>query len=82
MNREELEQEIKDLNDSMTWWNNRFNAVSRDNSKLRERIDKAIEVIRKYGYKKQMEEDYLINRVNLANYNCLLLDILTGGNNE
>ncbi len=49
-------------------------------NELQDRIDKAIEYIRKYGYEKQMEEDYLMNRVNLANYNCLLLDILKGDN--
>ena len=48
--------------------------------KQKEIIDKAIEIIEKYGYEKQMEEDYLMNRVNLANYNCLLLNILKGGN--
>ena len=47
---------------------------------LIDRIDKATEIIKKYGYEKQMEEDYLMNRVNLANYNCLLLDILKGDN--
>lgn len=47
---------------------------------LQDRIDKAVEIIKKYGYEKQMEEDYLMNRVNLANYNCLLLDILEGDN--
>lgn len=47
--------------------------------KLEQRIDKAIEIINKYGKEKQLEEDYLMNRVNLANYNCLLLDILEKG---
>ena len=68
--------------------------LSRENKELQEkiiialemckekqdRIDKAVEIIKKYGYEKQMEEDYLMNRVNLANYNCLLLDILKGDN--
>ena len=49
-------------------------------NELQERIDKATEIIKKYGYEKQMKEDYLMNRVNLANYNCLLLDILEGDN--
>lgn len=47
---------------------------------LQDRIDKAVETIKKYDYEKQMKEDYLMNRVNLANYNCLLLDILEGDN--
>lgn len=37
------DDEIKELNDSITWWNNRFNAVERNNRELRDRIDKAIE---------------------------------------
>ena len=32
---EELSQEIIELNDSITWWSNRFNAVERDNRKLK-----------------------------------------------
>ena len=41
----ELEQEVKELNESITWWQNRFNAVERDNRSLQEKIDKAIECI-------------------------------------
>jgi molecular chaperone GrpE (heat shock protein) len=78
----ELKADLKEANESITWWTNRFNAVERDNREIQNRIDKAVEIIKKYGYEKQMEEDYLMNRVNLANYNCLLLDILEGNNNE
>ena len=46
------------------------------------RNEKAIEIIEKYGKEKQLEEDYLMNRVNLANYNCLLLDTLQGVDKE
>lgn len=49
-------------------------------NELQDRINKAVGIIKKYGYEKQMEEDYLMNRVNLANYNCLLLDTLKGDN--
>ena len=51
-------------------------------NELQDRINKAVGIIKKYGYEKQMEEDYLMNRVNLANYNCLLLDILQGSDKE
>lgn len=56
--------------------------LEKENKELQDRIDKAIKIIEKYGRDKQLEEDYLMNRVNLANYNCLLLDILQGANNE
>lgn len=43
--------------------------------KYKEVIDKAIKLINKC-VEAQLEEDYLMNRVNLMNYNCNLLDIL------
>lgn len=46
-----------------------------ENQKYKEVIDKAITLINKY-VEAQLEEDYLMNRVNLMNYNCNLLDIL------
>ena len=33
-----LQQEIKEANDSITWWTNRFKAVERDNRELQQRI--------------------------------------------
>lgn len=41
-------EEIKELNNSITWWTNRFNAVQRDYENLQERIDKAIDYINKH----------------------------------
>lgn len=43
---------------------------------LEDKIDKAIEYIKEYGRDKQLEEDYLMNRYNLALYNITLLEIL------
>ena len=40
----ELKTEIKELNDDNTWWQNRFNAVERDNRNLQARIDKLQEL--------------------------------------
>ena len=37
--------EIAELNENITWWQNRFHAVERNNRKLKERIDKAKEYI-------------------------------------
>ena len=37
--------EIAELNESITWWQNRFHAVERNNRKLKEVIDKAIKYI-------------------------------------
>lgn len=40
-----LQQENQELNDSVTWWNNRFNAVQRDYEDYKSRIEKAVEYI-------------------------------------
>lgn len=45
-------------------------------ARLKDRIDKAREFIKEYGRDKQLEEDYLMSRYNLANYNITLLEIL------
>ena len=34
-----LQQEIKEANDSITWWTNRFKAVERDNKELKEELE-------------------------------------------
>ena len=43
------EQENKVLREEITWWSNRFKAVERDNRKLREKINKAIEYIKEHN---------------------------------
>lgn len=43
--------------------------------KQKEVIDKAINLIKK-SIEQQLENDYLMDRANLMNYNCKLLDIL------
>ena len=43
-----LQQENQELNDSITWWNNRFNAVQRDYEDYKSRKEKAVEYIKKY----------------------------------
>ena len=73
---EELEKERKKNKELK----NKVDFLIDRNDKKQEVIDKAVEIIKKYGYEKQMKEDYLMDRVNLANYNCLLLDILKGDN--
>lgn len=35
----DLQQEIKEANDSITWWTNRFKAVERDNRELKEELE-------------------------------------------
>lgn len=42
---EQLENDYKEANESITWWTNRFSAVERDNRNLKNNRDKAIEVI-------------------------------------
>ena len=41
----ELEKYGLELNENITWWQNRFHAVERNNRELKERIDKAKEYI-------------------------------------
>ena len=43
-----LQQENQELNDSVTWWNNRFNAVQRDYEDYKSRIDEAVEYIQNH----------------------------------
>ena len=46
-----LQQENQELNDSITWWNNRFNAVQRDYEDYKSRIEKAVEYIKEHQRK-------------------------------
>lgn len=48
---EETMADLKEANDSVTWWHNRFKAVQRDYEELKTKINKAIE------YLKEREED-------------------------
>ena len=51
------------------------NQLQQENQKYKEVIDKAKELINKC-VEAQLENDYLMDRINLANYNMKLLDIL------
>ena len=42
-----LQQENQELNDSITWWKNRFNAVQRDYEDYKSKTEKAVEYIEK-----------------------------------
>lgn len=55
--------------------------ISEENQQLKETIIKAIELIKKC-VELQLKEDYLMNRVNLMNYNCNLLNILESSDNK
>lgn len=35
-----LQQELKEANESITWWHNRFNALQKENKRLKELCDK------------------------------------------
>lgn len=50
-------------------------SLQQENQKYKEVIDKAKELINKC-VELQLENDYLMDRINLANYNMKLLDIL------
>ncbi len=55
--------------------------ISEENQQLKETIIKAIELIKKC-VELQLKEDYLMNRANLMNYNCNLLNILESSDNK
>lgn len=38
--KQDYEEEIESLNESITWWTNRFNAVERDNRELRKETER------------------------------------------
>ena len=40
-----LQEELKSANESITWWQNRFNAIERDNKNYKSRCDKAIDIL-------------------------------------
>lgn len=47
---EQLEKELKEANDSISWWSNRFKAVKRDNKQLENIIKEAINKLKEHRY--------------------------------
>ena len=41
-----LQEEVKSANESITWWNNRYNALQEENKELKEDKKKAIEILK------------------------------------
>ena len=56
----ELKADLKEANESITWWTNRFNAVERDNREIQNRIDKAVEYI-ELGLANEEEAEELLD---------------------
>ena len=48
-----LQQENQELNDSITWWNNRFNAVQRDYEELKQENERL--KLERYQLKQKLE---------------------------
>lgn len=67
MNKLEYSKEdIIEMQDSITWWTNRFNAVERDKRELKTKIDKAIQYIKwHYDLGTKEETSFCILRDNL-----------------
>ena len=55
--------------------------IKKENKRMKETIIKAIELIKKC-VELQLKEDYLMNRANLMNYSCNLLNILESSDNK
>lgn len=49
----ELEAEIQELHDSITWWNNRYNALQRDYEDYKLRYEKVEEIRKEHSIMKQ-----------------------------
>lgn len=89
----ELEAEIQESNDSVTWWINRFNAVERDNRKLKEGNERLKKELNKH-IKEGIEKDIIIDKAikyieekadyPISYYHCLkeLRTILQGSDKE
>lgn len=66
-----LQEELKETNESLTWWTNRFNAVERDNRKLKQENQKLVKVFDEL-------EEYILNHYIVGHtvQNASLDDIL------
>ncbi len=73
-----LQEELQESNESITWWANRFNAVERDKKDYKSRIDKAKEYINHEIFKRT-----ILVGVGTKKYTRNILDnvlnILNGG---
>lgn len=76
-----LQQELKEANESIIWWSNRFKAVERDNRDYKSRIEKAVEYIKNnisWYYDEDLDESIYQDVVNGDD----LLNILQNGSDE
>lgn len=78
---QELEAEVKETNTSLTWWQNRFNAINRQNANLHARINKAITTINILLTPKRQDNSFHSNPAYIYEIN-IIKRILKGDNNE
>ena len=67
---EELKADIEEYRDSTTWWSNRFNAVERDNRKLRKEIERLNNIINEAleinkDIQEHLDKEFWIGRLEL-----------------
>lgn len=72
---DEMKAELQEANDSVTWWQNRYNAVERDKKQLENNRDKALKIIDSYELGKY---DYSIPPGGIIE----LREALKGGSDE
>ena len=53
----ELKEELVSANESITWWNNRFNALTRDNKQLKEEKRKVRDYINKHCVNEKISKE-------------------------
>lgn len=75
---EQLEEDYKEANESVTWWTNRFYAVERDKKQLENNRDKAIEYIEKYLQISILPNNQIINGTEVVKRINKIEDILKG----
>lgn len=78
---EEMRINLRDANASVAWWQNRFNAVNRQNANLHARISKAITAINMLTTPKRQDNSFHSNPAYVYEMS-IIKNKLKGDNNE
>lgn len=63
-NNQELKTELKESNDSVIWWSNRFNAINKQNEELKKQLENTNEQIEYLRRSIERKEDTIIDLQN------------------
>lgn len=81
-----LQEKLKSANASITWWNNRFNAIKKENEQLKKQEKVASDMAKDYFTKNKKAIEY-VERINKLHFDYSyekerLLNILNGGDDN